>query len=707
MQDKAVNAAEEQKKQIQDFLEVRNSRRKNVAEAKLQNEAIGLELQTSRRNIQELESQFDQVQNICNELQQHCNPVAVTLENCVQAKECIVHYYEHIRQQVKEEDELFKVQKVQLKNTEERWRQQVLEEVEERKKDKILAEKVKMEMDQKIEDVSAKIIALQQKNTALENTIIQKTAKRQNLVSKMMQELQELNEKASKAQKKNEELTAAREAQKSHITDLESSLQNAANDRDSLMNKVLHLQQAIDEARKRKQALSEGLEQTKARSMALEVANSELDSVLEQKRNVKLGLTSQLEQCEIEMKDMNGILGEIQDACDKKQEDIKRLQEQLQTKQLEQEALTSEYRTEITQMMIKIELEKKTSYDMGSELQREEQLANVLLDRLKEVRASNSSMEQQCQMLEEDIAKTSTRAEELQVLANEEVEREEKVVEDLKGVEISLLDLQNYLAESNRKHEEFILKVTREKCEADEELKSAQHGLQNSIASHECMVQETMMLVNESRQSYAQHIEMKEAALMACRNEFHSLTQQVETASAEKDTLEAKMKDMLKMLEVTVNELEEKLLKKRAEQRPQAASTPISMVLPQPEQVSSAGDQQFPRGILKAPVPESLVSSKQVQFFGLSSDSEISLLDEPALPSTHAKTATVKEPSSEDDFMSNTQKSQSAQLIDNPKRIAKETQPRKFFKSRSQPIRNTGIQVVQGSPATSNMGFDD
>lgn len=42
------------------------------------------------------------------------------------------------------------------------------------------------------------------------------------------------------------------------------------------------------------------------------------------------------------------------------------------------------------------------------------------------------------------------------------------------------------------------------------------------------------MLVNESRQSYVQHIEMKEAALTACKNEFHSLTKQVEKASAEK-----------------------------------------------------------------------------------------------------------------------------------------------------------------------------
>jgi hypothetical protein len=43
-----------------------------------------------------------------------------------------------------------------------------------------------------------------------------------------------------------------------------------------------------------------------------------------------------------------------------------------------------------------------------------------------------------------------------------------------------------------------------------------------------------MTLVNESRQSYAQHIEMKDAALTACRNDFQSLTQQVEEAFAEK-----------------------------------------------------------------------------------------------------------------------------------------------------------------------------
>lgn len=43
---------------------------------------------------------------------------------------------------------------------------------------------------------------------------------------------------------------------------------------------------------------------------------------------------------------------------------------------------------------MEIELEKKKLHDMDAELQREEQLANMLLDRLKEIRASNCSMEQ-------------------------------------------------------------------------------------------------------------------------------------------------------------------------------------------------------------------------------------------------------------------------------------------------------------------------
>lgn len=63
------------------------------------------------------------IQDICTELQQHCTPAAATLEKCVQAKECIVHYYEHIKQLLRTDDELYKAQKVQLKNKEEHWRQ--------------------------------------------------------------------------------------------------------------------------------------------------------------------------------------------------------------------------------------------------------------------------------------------------------------------------------------------------------------------------------------------------------------------------------------------------------------------------------------------------------------------------------------------------------------------------------------------------------
>jgi hypothetical protein len=54
---KLIVSAEKQKKLVQDFLKVRNSRGKNVAEVKLQNEAMGLELQISQKNTQELESQ--------------------------------------------------------------------------------------------------------------------------------------------------------------------------------------------------------------------------------------------------------------------------------------------------------------------------------------------------------------------------------------------------------------------------------------------------------------------------------------------------------------------------------------------------------------------------------------------------------------------------------------------------------------------------
>jgi hypothetical protein len=54
------------------------------------------------------------------------------------------------------------------------------------------------------------------------------------------------------------------------------------------------------------------------------------------------------------------------------------------------------------------------------------------------------------------------------------------------------------------------------------------------------------------------------------------------------DRLEAKKNDVLKKLEDTVNELEEKLAKKRAEHEPQAASTPVSLILSQSKQVRHA-----------------------------------------------------------------------------------------------------------------------
>jgi len=63
----------------------------------------------------------------------------------------------------------------------------VFKEMEERKKEKILAEKVRMEMDQKIEEVMAKMTALQQNNVTMEDRIREKTAKKGMLVSKMMQ----------------------------------------------------------------------------------------------------------------------------------------------------------------------------------------------------------------------------------------------------------------------------------------------------------------------------------------------------------------------------------------------------------------------------------------------------------------------------------------------------------------------------------------
>jgi hypothetical protein len=65
-----------------------------------------------------------------------------------------------------------------------------------------------------------------------------------------------VNEKVRNYQQKNEELTAEEEAQKSHITNLESLQQEVTNDNDFLKNKILHQQQATYEAGKRKQVRS-------------------------------------------------------------------------------------------------------------------------------------------------------------------------------------------------------------------------------------------------------------------------------------------------------------------------------------------------------------------------------------------------------------------------------------------------------------------
>jgi vancomycin resistance protein YoaR len=95
----------------------------------------------------------------------------------------------------------------------------------------------------------------------------------------------------------------------------------------------------------------------------------------------------------------------------------------------------------------------------------------------------------QHEMLKEDIAKTRSRTAELQVQANEETEHKQKTEEELTRVEACLQESQNFLAESNKTHEVLMLEVTKEKCEVDEELKNAQLELQNSIVSHDRMVQ--------------------------------------------------------------------------------------------------------------------------------------------------------------------------------------------------------------------------
>jgi hypothetical protein len=62
-----------------------------------------------------------------------------------------------------------------------------LKEMEARKENTLLAEKTKIEMDQKIEEVAVKISALEQNYAVLDDGIRQKTAKKESLLSGIMQ----------------------------------------------------------------------------------------------------------------------------------------------------------------------------------------------------------------------------------------------------------------------------------------------------------------------------------------------------------------------------------------------------------------------------------------------------------------------------------------------------------------------------------------
>jgi hypothetical protein len=95
----------------------------------------------------------------------------------------------------------------------------------------------------------------------------------------------------------------------------------------------------------------------------------------------------------------------------------------------------------------------------------------------------------QCELLREDFANTRSRTEELQVLAKEEAEQKEKIVKELKSVEISVQELRSSLAEHEKIHEEFIQQVTKDKVEIDEELKMAKNQLHMSNANYDCTVQ--------------------------------------------------------------------------------------------------------------------------------------------------------------------------------------------------------------------------
>ena len=62
-----------------------------------------------------------------------------------------------------------------------------VQEMEARKENTLLADKTKIEMDQKIEHVAAKISALEQNCAVLDDGIRQKMAKKESLLSGIMQ----------------------------------------------------------------------------------------------------------------------------------------------------------------------------------------------------------------------------------------------------------------------------------------------------------------------------------------------------------------------------------------------------------------------------------------------------------------------------------------------------------------------------------------
>jgi hypothetical protein len=121
--------------------------------------------------------------------------------------------------------------------------------MEARKQNTLLADKTKIEMEQKIE-AAAEIPALQRNCAVLEDGMQQKMVKKEILLSGIMQELKEVNENVKNVQQKNEELTAEEETQKALITKLETSRQELTSDNDVLKNKILCVQQAIYEAGK-------------------------------------------------------------------------------------------------------------------------------------------------------------------------------------------------------------------------------------------------------------------------------------------------------------------------------------------------------------------------------------------------------------------------------------------------------------------------